>query len=179
MEKVFISYSHDSDEHKQRVLVLATKLIEMGIDCDIDQFLGGTPLEGWPRWMVNQIEHANFVLIVNSETYMKRFEGHDTFGKGLGGRWEGAVITQQLYESEMNNKKFIPVVFAQEDIRHIPLVLRSASYYNVSIESQYEDLYRYLTNQPKIVKPQLGERKVLQTGINLRNNGNNDLNKNK
>jgi hypothetical protein len=179
IRKVFISYSHDSDEHKQSVLDLATKLIELGIDCELDQFLGGTPLEGWPRWMVNQIEDATYVLIVNSATYMKRFEGCDTSGKGLGGKWEGAIITQQLYESEMNNTKFIPVVLSIKDIKHIPLVLRSASYYNVNVESQFEDLYRYITNQPKIIKPQLGERKVLETGINLKNNSNNDSSKNK
>lgn len=175
--KVFISYSHDSNEHKQRVLDLATKLIELGINCELDQFLAGTPQEGWPRWMVNQIMDATYILIVNSEIYMKRFEGHDTEGKGLGGKWEGAIITQQIYDAEMHNMKFVPVVFSHEDVKHIPLVLRSASYYNVNTELQFQDLYRYLTNQPKIIKPQLGEVRVLQTGINLKSTNHNDPSK--
>ena len=36
--KVFISYSHDSQEHKDRVLSLADRLRSDGIDCNIDQY---------------------------------------------------------------------------------------------------------------------------------------------
>jgi hypothetical protein len=34
--KVFISYSHDSPEHRDRVLVLSKRLQEEGVDCTID-----------------------------------------------------------------------------------------------------------------------------------------------
>jgi hypothetical protein len=36
--KVLISYSHDSPEHRQRVLGLAERLRTDGIDCTIDQY---------------------------------------------------------------------------------------------------------------------------------------------
>lgn len=36
--KVFISYSHDSPEHSQRVLHLAWELRDNSIDVEIDQF---------------------------------------------------------------------------------------------------------------------------------------------
>ncbi len=36
--KVFISYSHDSDEHKKWVLNLATKLRRHGVDAILDQW---------------------------------------------------------------------------------------------------------------------------------------------
>lgn len=70
--KVFISYSHDSPEHKDRVLHLSDRLRADGIDCNIDQYETSPP-EGWPRWMVNQIEEADFVLVVCTETYERRF----------------------------------------------------------------------------------------------------------
>ena len=35
--KVFISYSHESDEHKRRMLSLADKLNQDGINCSLDQ----------------------------------------------------------------------------------------------------------------------------------------------
>ncbi|HEY9820529.1 MAG TPA: SEFIR domain-containing protein, partial [Candidatus Sericytochromatia bacterium] len=35
---VFISYSRDSREHKDRVLNLADRLRDDGIDCNIDQY---------------------------------------------------------------------------------------------------------------------------------------------
>ena len=36
--KVFASYSHDSDDHKQWVLKLCTKLVENGVDVMLDQW---------------------------------------------------------------------------------------------------------------------------------------------
>ncbi|MEH2248567.1 SEFIR domain-containing protein [Nostoc sp.] len=36
--KVFISYSHDSPEHKNQVLILANRLRTEGVDCNIDQY---------------------------------------------------------------------------------------------------------------------------------------------
>ena len=166
--KVFISYSHDSDEHKQKILDFTMKLIDWGIECELDQFLEGTPIEGWPRWMVNQIEQSDYVIIVNSATYKERFEGKSPEGIGLGGKWEGAIITQQLYDAELNNLKFIPVLLDKRDDTCVPVVLRGATYYNILLDEQFEDLYRYITNQPRIVKPNLGKRKILEVGTNLK-----------
>jgi len=45
--KVFISYSHDSREHKDRVLELSDRLRDDGIDCHLDQY-EESPAEGWP-----------------------------------------------------------------------------------------------------------------------------------
>src|SRR5689334_12688989 len=67
--KVFISYSHDSDEHRARVLALSERLREDGIETRLDQYLNGAPSEGWPRWMLNQLDEASFVLVVCTETY--------------------------------------------------------------------------------------------------------------
>jgi len=36
-KKVFISYSHDSPEHVDRVLALADRLVGDGVDCILDQ----------------------------------------------------------------------------------------------------------------------------------------------
>ena len=36
--KVFISYSHDSTEHAERVLELSNRLRRDGVDCMIDQY---------------------------------------------------------------------------------------------------------------------------------------------
>ena len=52
-EKVFISYSWDSPEHCDKVLTLANKLRQEGVDAEIDQY-EECPEEGWPLWMQNQ-----------------------------------------------------------------------------------------------------------------------------
>jgi len=46
--KVFISYSHDSAEHSARVLALADKLREMGVDVELDRYHVRPP-KGWPH----------------------------------------------------------------------------------------------------------------------------------
>lgn len=88
LPKVFISYSHDSPQHADRVLALSDRLRADGIDCHIDQYEISPP-EGWPRWMNRQIERADFVLVVCTETYERRFKGEDETGKGLGAKMGG------------------------------------------------------------------------------------------
>lgn len=152
---VFFSYSHDSAEHKTRVLALCDRLRKDGLDAQIDQYEQNPP-EGWPRWTRRQIEEADFVLIVCTEVYLRRFEGLEALGRGLGANWEGAVITQELYEAALRNTKFIPVVFSPEDGEHIPIVLRGVTRYRADLEEGYEDLYRLLTGQPAVPPPEQG-----------------------
>jgi TIR domain-containing protein len=79
----FISYSHDSTEHADRVLELSNRLRADGIDCTIDQY-EVSPAEGWPKWMDRQIAKSDFVLVVCTETYYRRVTGEEEKGKGLG-----------------------------------------------------------------------------------------------
>ena len=159
-QTVFISYTHDSPEHKEKVLRLADRLCSEGVDCNIDQYETSPP-EGWARWMVNQVDNADFILVVCTEIYGRRFTGNEEAGKGLGAQWEGAVITQDLYNSAAHNTKFIPIVFSSEDGSFIPKILRGATYYRIDTEDGYDDLYRRLTDQRRVVKPSIGERRVL------------------
>ena len=53
--RVFISYSHDSDEHALRVARLSASLRCDGIDVRLDQYDGAGPPEGWREWMQAQI----------------------------------------------------------------------------------------------------------------------------
>ena len=69
--RVFISYSHDSRKHKDRVLDLSDRLHADGIDCHIDEYEESPP-EGWPRWMVNQIKRAAFVRCTPLSRYCWR-----------------------------------------------------------------------------------------------------------
>src|SRR5665647_3472244 len=158
--RVFISYSHDSTQHKKNVLQLSKRLCTEGIDCNIDQY-ERSPAEGWPRWMNKQIDLANYVLVVCTENYVKRFKGRDEPGKGHGVKWEGAIITQELYEAEAKNKRFVPVVFSSEDVDHIPIVLKGATYYKLDTDQGYDDLYAHLTDQRLILKPKIGKTRRL------------------
>jgi SEFIR domain len=153
--KVFISYSHDSEKHQQHILDLADRLREGGIDCIIDQYVD-SPSDGWPRWMSNQIEGAEFVLAVCTEQYNRIFAGKGKEVEGQRADWQGAIITQSLYESQSNNTKFIPVALSAQDKAHIPIILRGNTTYVIDTEKGYEQLYRRLTNQFETPIPALG-----------------------
>lgn len=155
--KVFISYSHDSQEHKDRILTLANRLRAEGVDCNIDQY-EESPAEGWPRWMMNQLEWADFVVVVCSEQYDRRFRGKEELGIGRGVTWEGAIISQELYDSHLKSTKFVPVVFSSGDGNFIPIMIRGFSRYDLYTEEGYQAFYRRLTNQPLNPKPPLGEK---------------------
>jgi ABC-type cobalamin/Fe3+-siderophores transport system ATPase subunit len=158
--KVFISYSHDSEEHRERVLVLSNQLIEDGLDCILDQYEMSPP-EGWPMWMQNQIKEANFVIIICTETYYRRATNQEETGKGLGVKWESILTYQYCYDNNSKNKKFIPVLFGSDDAKYIPDPLRGTTYHCVDTEEGYEILYRQLTNQPLVEKPPIGIIKIL------------------
>lgn len=81
--RVFISYSHDSDDHAARVLALADRLRAEGIDAALDQYEISPP-EGWPSWMERQVREPDFVLVVCTEIYLRRAERREEPGVGHG-----------------------------------------------------------------------------------------------
>ncbi|MEZ5479241.1 MAG: toll/interleukin-1 receptor domain-containing protein [Thiolinea sp.] len=156
--KLFISYSHDSAPHRAAVLSLANRLRQDGLDCMIDQYVNGFPAEGWQRWMETQIEQADFVLVVCTALYLKRYRGLDEDG-GRGVTFEGVVISQTLYDAYYRNTKFVPVLPDDGDFEQVPLALKGFGAFRMGAD--YEGLYRYLTGQAVVVAPELGERVVL------------------
>lgn len=158
--KVFISYSHDSKDHSGFVFGLAERLRKDGLVCVIDLHINGSPSEGWQRWMENQIETADFVLLVCTETYLRRYRGHETDeSKGKGVTFEGVVISQSLYDAYYHNVKFVPVLPEGGDPNHVPLPLKSFTAY--TLNEQYDRLYRHLTGQPEYIASPVGNRRVM------------------
>jgi len=157
---VFISYSHDSPEHMDRVLTLSNHLRQDGLDCLIDQYEESPP-EGWPRWMDNRIGEADFVLLICTQCYYDRVMDREQPGVGKGVRWESTLAYQHVYDAGTKNAKFIPVLFQDGQEVHIPTPFKGATHYSVDAKDGYELLYRRLTNQPRVRKPGLGKLKKL------------------
>lgn len=158
---VFISYSHDSLEHSDRVRDLSDRLLADGIDATIDQYQTAPP-EGWQLWMERQIDTAQFVLLVCTDTYRRRVKKEEAPGKGLGVLWEASLIYSHLYDAGVVNEKFVPIVFESSDTEFIPRPLKPTTYYYVSSDDGYENLYRRLTDQPSHPKPALGDLRKLR-----------------
>src|SRR6266702_4146344 len=158
---VFISYSHDSSEHADRVLELSDHLRADGIDCVLDQYEDSPP-EGFPRWMDRQIQAADFVLMICTPTYYRRVMGEEEPGTGHGVAWESTLIYQYIYKAGTSNKRFIPVLLERAHEADIPVPWQGVKYYRPTTKDGYEELYRRLTEQPLTPKPALGMlRKML------------------
>lgn len=161
--KVFISYSWDSEEHKNKVRVLADTLRKCGIESMIDRYQQ-SPREGWYRWMRNQIKESNFVLVVCTEKYELRYWNKEEQGQGRGVTWEGGLIIEELYDGQGINNKYIPIILSHTDKKYIPDSLKSYTVYKLfdekydpMIQGGFQDLYRHLTHQPEVVPPELGD----------------------
>jgi len=163
--KVFISYSWDSDDHKGRVLALANTLRDpWGIETDIDQYVRAkhpfTPSQGWDLWMEEKIEWAEFVLIIFTETYQRRFRGDEAPGIGRGSTWEGAIIRQHLYNNQLVCTKFIPVVFSSQDLNCVPIIFNGHDKYILEDGKSLRDLCYRLRREPVVVMPEVATAKL-------------------
>ena len=157
---VFISYSHDSDAHRERVLGLSERLRKDGIPTILDRYVRkGSPDEGWPRWMLNGLDSATRVLCVCTETYYRRFRGLEVPSKGKGVDWEGALLTQALYDARSRTNEFVPVLFERSDESYIPEPLRGQTHYLLDSDDGYHALYDALLDQSGVEPGVVGEQK--------------------
>lgn len=150
--KAFISYSHDSQEHKKWVLELAIRLRNNGIDAIIDQF-ELKPGDDVPHFMETNLSSADKVIMICSERYVEKAN------KGEGGvGYEKMIVTSNLLK-RIDENKVIPVV-RQKGGTAVPTFLNSKLYINFSKDDDYEynydDLVRTIHNSPLFEKPQIG-----------------------
>ena len=165
--KTFISYAHYDRlaNHRPRVFSLSEHLRSVGVDCHIDQYEENDPPSNWPRWMTEQIEDADFVLVLCTETYCRRFEGKEEEGSGLGSTWEGGAITSSIYNRGGGKHKFIPLTLGARSSQqsHIPFPLDGTSSYNIESEADLDRLLRRLHQAPEVKKGELGSRPDFST----------------
>src|SRR5512132_1008911 len=97
--------------------------------------------------------------MVCTETYSRRVIGKETPGTGFGVRWEGNLIYQHVYKSDLS--RFVPVLTDDSTPADIPEPAAGASYYFIDRPSGYEGLLRRLFNRPAAEMPAVGERPAL------------------
>ena len=102
--------------------------------------------------------------MICTREYCDRVENRADYDKGRGAYWEGALIHQYIYEQK-GNTRFIPILLDETPEDCIPFPLRPYARYrlrgfNLS-DPEFEGLYRELTGQPAVVRPQPGQRAEL------------------
>ena len=165
--KVFISYSHDSPAHSERVRALAWTLRSNRIDVELDQFHDHEIVD-WPRWCNEQTsaEHSDFVVCVCTHEYRRAIDGKVPPEKGKGVYWEGSLLDDDLYD-EKGNRRLIAVLLDDEPEASIPRFLRGWTCCRIRecalSDSGYERLLRILTRKAKVEKNELGPSPALPT----------------
>lgn len=150
--KVFISYSHDSLEHKKWVNDLASKMRNNGIDSILDQW-ELMPGDDLPHFMETHLASSDYIVMVCTEKYVKKANE----GKG-GVGYEKMIITSSLLQN-IDTNKIIPVI-RQFGTSEIPTFLKTKLYINFSkgsdFEFAYDELIRTIHKSPILKKPEIG-----------------------
>src|SRR5262249_33735981 len=108
-----------------------------------------------------QIDDADFVLMVCTETYLRRGKRNEEPGKGHGGLWEARLIKQQFYDAGSPSQKVgagRPARRASNDGAQLGKGRHS---YSGATSDGYDSLLRLLTDQPLTPPREPGPRKVL------------------
>jgi len=149
---VFISYSHDTLEHKKWVLELAIRLRNNGIDAIIDQFelQAGDDV---PHFMEKNLVKVEKIIMVCTERYVEKANS----GEG-GVGYEKMIVTSNLLK-RIDENKVIPLI-RQKGETKLPTFLSSKLYINFSkndeFEFSFDNLLRTIHKTPIFEKPPVG-----------------------
>lgn len=107
MTKVFISYSWDSDSHKDKIEKFVRELRFHKIKVIFDRNASlGEPLH---NFMEESIKTSDYVLMCYTPNYKRKADGR--LENGVSGvAYENTIISGEIY-SQNNHRKFIPVLF--------------------------------------------------------------------
>lgn len=163
--RVFISYAHEDDAHKDDVSRLSVLLRTNGIDAVLD-LPAADRRRDWALWMLRQVRESDFVLIIASPEYRRRSEGDAPPGEGRGVQWEAALIRDEYYaDRSAAERRFLPVLLPGRTTDDIPAWLGRVSSTSYPVTAftldGAEELIRVLTGQPRVTAAPLGRIPVL------------------
>src|SRR4051794_18666529 len=73
--RVFVSYTHDNEQHKLHVLQFCRLLRAHGVDARLDRY-DSDERRDWYAWMIGQVTAADYVLVIASPDYKRVGNGH-------------------------------------------------------------------------------------------------------
>lgn len=161
MSKVFVSYAHESEQHKQQVLAFATFLRHMGINAVLDLW-SMEARRDWSAWGIQEMTEADFVLVVASARYKLFGDGNGPNADHRGVQSEAALLRELAHADRAAwLPKILPVVLPGQQVEHIPLFLQphTASRFHVTSfdPSGAEELLRVILGQPGYIPPAVAQ----------------------
>ncbi len=133
----FISYSWDSEEHKDWVKRLGARLRSDGIDLILDEWKVA-PGDQLPQFIETAIRDSDFVLMICTPKYQEKSD------RRIGGvGYEGHIITAEVM-TDRNDRKFVPLLRSGDWREAAPSFLRGKVYFDLRGDPYSEENYRQL-----------------------------------
>lgn len=152
--RVFVSYSHDSQEHKDWVLTLSHRLVTQGVDVILDQWnlkLGSD----LPTFIESELRDADRVLAICTEPYVRKANA----GEG-GVGYEKMILTAELFNN-IESRVVVPVIANNAGDQLMPTFLGQRFYADFRdpelYEQKYGELLADLHGEHVQTRPPLGE----------------------
>ena len=155
--KVFVSYSRTNQLYATKVLYIAKRLVQDGIDVVLDKW-NLNPGEKLHQFMESCIsdETIDAILICSDKIYKEKA---NTRSGGVG--TETTIITSEIYD-ENTRQKFLPIVLEKDEKNKpfLPTYIKDFIYFDFSndnnLESELQRLIMFLYGIPEYQKPELG-----------------------
>ncbi|MEA5367053.1 SEFIR domain-containing protein [Amycolatopsis sp., V23-08] len=160
--RVFVTYSHDTPEHKELVRRFATFLRGViGLDVHVDTWYDNVRRD-WSLWAVEQLNEADFILVVASPDYKRRADGEAAADEGRGAQFETAIIRNNLTRDlRKETERVLPVILPGRSVEEIPSFLNgySTTRYHVDefTREGISDLLSAITGHGQYSMPRRGE----------------------
>ena len=138
--KVFISYSHDTPEHKQWVSELIAKLHRKGVNVILDQW-ELRPGDDLAQFIEHGIRDSDRVLVICTDSYVRKANA----GEG-GVGYEPMIVTRKLVQ-DLGINKFIPVVRQALGEDKTPSFLGPQVYIDLPAEDQFDEKFNELLRE--------------------------------
>ena len=138
--KVFISYSHDTPEHKRWVSEIGAKLHRKGVNVILDQWdlrLG----DDLTQFMEHGIRDSDKVLVICTDSYVRKANA----GEGSAG-YEPMILTRKLVE-DVGTNKFIPIIPHASGEEKAPSFLGTQVYIDLPDEDQFDEKFNELLRE--------------------------------
>ncbi|MBM7774107.1 hypothetical protein JOD54_004311 [Actinokineospora baliensis] len=160
MPHVFVTYTHDSQNHKDDVRFFSRLLREVGIDVTLDQWAEGVR-QDWSSWATQSILTADYVLVIASPQYAAAGDGLGPSTTNPGVRSEAAILRNLLHsQRDTWTPKLLPVILPGRQVTELPhfVLPHTVDHYVITdlTNPGITDLVRVITNQPRLVRPPLG-----------------------
>ncbi|MGG0747276.1 toll/interleukin-1 receptor domain-containing protein [Priestia megaterium] len=163
-KNVFISYSWDSEQHRQWVLDLANQLRESHVNAMIDIFFTQISTVNLNTMMISNMRDSDRIIVVLTEDYALKAEN---LKGGVG--FETILTVSEMQE---NIDKYIFIVRHKGDLnKAIPFHLKGYYFIDFSNDNNFEANFKQLLHKiyevPQIEMARLGTRPNLIPSKNI------------